>query len=34
MIVFFVCSEESDKIVVLDVGVDDYLSKLFGIGEL
>lgn len=34
MIVFFVRSEESDKIVALDVGADDYLSKSFGIGEL
>lgn len=34
IIVLLVCSEEYDKIVVLDVGVDDYLSKFFGIGEL
>lgn len=29
-----VCSSEEDKVVVLDVGVDDYFSKFFGISEL
>nr|WP_202416098.1 two-component system response regulator KdpE [Citrobacter werkmanii] len=34
VIVLSARSEESDKIVALDAGADDYLSKPFGIGEL
>lgn len=34
VIVLSARTEESDKIVALDAGADDYLSKPFGIGEL
>ena len=34
VIVLSARSEEHDKIVALDAGADDYLSKPFGIGEL
>lgn len=34
VIILTVCSDENDKITLLDSGADDYLTKPFSIGEL